>query len=138
MQSQEVRAFKNELRNYRFYETRLRKLDELIDFCYSLLPGNVHAINYSDPITGGTPNKDREYRIRDEISRHEQNKARTQAKVDYIEEILDKMENSVKEAAISIFVEGNRTDDVAPEYHLSSNALLNRINREIERVINEF
>ena len=132
----QVRAFKNELRNYRFYQERIDKLNELIEFCYTLLPGAVHGIDLADVRVHGIPNKDREYKIRDEITRHEENLKRTEEKKKYLDEILNEMETSLREAIIAVYCDGIRMMDAAEEFNLSTNGLQYRINCEIERALN--
>ena len=83
------------------------------------------------------PNKELEYRIRNEIDHHERNKSLTEAKVHYIDEILNQMETSLKQAVISIYVDGNTMESIAAKMFLSTNALQNRINKELERVLND-
>lgn len=136
MQSENVKAFKNELRNYNFYLTRIKKINSLIEYCYSLLPQSVHAIDYSQPVIHGAPNKDNEYRIRDDISKHEANVKSTQVKINEVDEILALMETSLKRAVIDVYVEGKRIEDIAILHHLSIGGLQYRIDKEIERCLN--
>ena len=136
MQQPQVRAFKYELRNYRFYQSRIEKLNELIDFCYTLLPGSVHGIDLADIRTHGTPNKEREYRIRDEISKHERNLRHVEEKKEYLDEILDKMEEELREAVKCVYVDGKTMIETADKYDLSATGLQYRIDTEIMRVLN--
>ena len=137
MQSKRVKAFKNELRAYSFNLSRIEALQSLIDICYSHLPGSVHGLDPSRIPMSSVPNKELEYRIRNEIDHHERNKSLTEAKVHYIDEILDQMETSLKQAVISIYVDGNTMESIATKMFLSTNALQNRINKELERVLND-
>ena len=107
-----------------------------MELCYSMLPHNVHSIDFTRPVVHGLPNKDLEYRIRDEITKHEANLKSTQAKIDEIDEILALMETSLKKAINDVYVEGNRIEDVAMIYHLSIGGLQYRIDKEIERCLN--
>jgi len=138
MQSARVKAFKNELRNYSFYLSRIEALQSLIDLCYDHLPGALHGNDPSRIPMNTVPNKDMEYRIRAEIEHHERNRRATQGEIDKCDQILGLMETSLKTAVKRIYVNGERTDKVAMDMYLSANALHNRINREIERVLDEF
>lgn len=83
------------------------------------------------------PDKDLEYRIRNEIDRHERNKSLTEAKVRYCDEILNKMETSLKEAVMHIYVDGNTMESIARKMYLSTNALQHRINKELGRILDD-
>lgn len=133
-QSRQVSAFKNELRSYSFYLQRIEALQTLIDLCYHNLSG-VHAIDPSKIPMGGLPNKDLEYRIRDEIERHERNKAFAEANVEYVDRVLGRIETPLREAIISVYVKGNTTRSVADKLYLSHTALQKRINRAIEEAL---
>ena len=138
MQTARVRAFKNELRNYSFYLSRVEALQSLIDICFDHLPGALHGNDPSKIPMNSVPNKDLEYRIRNEIEHHERNQRATQSRIDYCDQILGLMETSLKTATERIYVQGERTDKIAMEMYLSPNALHNRINKELERALNEF
>lgn len=84
---------------------------------------------------GGLPNKDLEYRIRDEIERHERNKAFAEANVEYVDRVLGRIETPLREAIISVYVKGNTTRSVADKLYLSHTALQKRINRAIEEAL---
>lgn len=112
-------------------------MESLIDICYSHLPGSMHGLDPSRIPMSSVPNKDLEYRIRNEIDHHEQNKRRTEEEIRYCDEILNRMEISLKQAVTHIYIKGQRMDSIAAQMFLSTNALQNRINRELERVLDE-
>ena len=134
-QSAKVRSFKNELRNYSFYLSRVEALQSLIDLCYESLPGSVHGLDPSKLPTSSVPNKDFEYRVRNEIERHERNKWLTEMNIKRCDEILDQMETELKTAVKRIYIDGEKMSKIAMELYLSTNALQNRINRELERLL---
>ena len=136
-QSQEVKAFKNELNNYNFYKIRVEKLQSLIDFCYSMLPGSVHSIDYSRLPGHSPPNKEQEYKVRSEIEKHERNKRLTQEKIRNIDETLAKIDIEIRSAIIAVYVDGNKLADIAEQNYISANALQYRINKAIEGALNE-
>ena len=137
MQTKEVKAFKKELENYKFYLSRIESLNKLIDYCYHLL-GGVTAIDPSkEPVKGGTPNKDREYKIRDEISHHEKNKALTQAKIDYIDEILGKIEDAPKKLIIDVLIEGKSQRAVAIKNYMSKTSVKYQIDKNLEKALKD-
>ena len=134
-QSAKVRTFKNELRNYSFYLQRVEALQSLINLCYEALPGNVHGVDPSRIPSMSVPNKEYEYRIRDEIERHERNKWLTEMNIKHCDEILDQIENELRTAIKRIYIEGNTMESVASKMYLSTNALQNRINRALEKLL---
>ena len=131
MQKPEVRAFKNELRNYTYYCSRIASLEESIEFMYDKL-GGVRGIDPSKEPLHTQPSKEFEYMVRDKITDLEKNKALYEAKRDYIDQILGKMETSVREAVISVYVRMEKCIKVADQHFLSSTGLQKRMNRAIE------
>ena len=131
MQKPEVRAFKNELRNYTYYCSRIASLEESIEFMYDKL-GGVRGIDPSKEPLHTQPSKEFEYMVRDKITDLEKNKALYEAKRDYIDLILGKMETSVREAVIDVYVRMEKCIKVADQHFLSSTGLQKRMNRAIE------
>lgn len=136
MQRPEVRAFKNELRNYTYYCSRIASLEESIEFMYDRL-GGVRGVDPSREPLHSAPSKEYEYMLRDKITNLEANKALYEAKRDYIDLILGRMETALKEAVISVYVKQERCLKVADRYYLSSTGLQKRMNRAIEVAMNE-
>ena len=136
MQDVAIKAFKNELSNYRFYQRRLKSLENMIEYCYDML-GGVRAVDPSkEPTHAFVPNKDREYAIRDEIARHERNKALVEAKLKYLDEILGQIETPLKEALIAIFADRRKTlIKVASEMYMSESTLRRTLNRAIKKAL---
>ena len=103
MQKEQVKAFKNELRNYTFYCSRIVSLGNSIEFCYDRL-GGVRGIDPSKEPVHAMPNKEMEYKLRDEIERYEATLKRYKEKVDSIDEILERIELPIREAVITVYV----------------------------------
>ena len=133
-QRPEVKAFKNELSNYRYYQERVRSLNELIEYCYHML-GGVKSPPL-EPVAKGLPDKEAEYRIREEISRHQKNLERVAEKISDIERILDKMPEDIREAAVRVYADRCRSDTVAAGMAMSQTALLYAVNKVIETALN--
>lgn len=133
-QKAEVGAFKKELSNYNFYQERIKKLNELIEYCYHML-GGYKGLDPTKEPTHTPPNKDNEYRIRDEIERHERNKARTQEKINDINEVLSKIDVGLREAVIEVYANGRTIESVARGMFLSGEGLRKRMNKAIEKAL---
>lgn len=131
---EEMKIFKNELKNYTLYKKRVKSLDELINICYDMLSG-VKAIRYDKEPTHTPPNKDREYEIREEISHHERNKARTQAKLDDIDKILNLIETDTRELIIDVYANNIPMEEFAKVRYISSVGLLYQVNKAIKEAI---
>ena len=134
MQTAEVRAFKNELRNYNYYLHRIATLDESIEFIYDRL-GGVRGIDPSKEPLHSPPDKDLEYKLRDDISRLEANKKLLENKIAYIEQILEKMETSLREAVIKVYAQGKPISVVCNDLYVSPSGLAKKINNEIKKAL---
>lgn len=134
-QSQSVKAFKNELRNYNYYLSQVIKLNSSIDWCYHMLGGDAKAIDYSKEPSHSLPNKDFEYKLRDDIERYEQLKALNEDKIKYIDEILNRMETDVRWAIKCVYVEGKQMRNVAFKIFVGHSTLQHRIDKAIERAL---
>lgn len=136
MQKDSVRAFKNELRNYTYYLSRQVTLERAIEFTYDLL-GGVRGVDPSREPLHTMPDPDREWQLRDEIDRYEAELARYRAKSCEIETVLGKMETSLKQAVMAVYVHGEHMDKVGREMSLSPNGLSKRINKAIEMALED-
>ena len=134
MQSEDIKAFKNELRNYNYNLSRIITLKNSIEYCYDRL-GGVRAIDTSKEPIHSPPNKELEYKLRDDIERYRHLKALYEAKVEYVDEILAKMETEIRTAIISVYVEGRKVMHIANKMYLSHNGLQKRMNRAIEKAL---
>lgn len=132
--NEELKAFKNELKNYNFYKQRIKSLQEMIDTCYDMLSG-VKAIDYSKEPSHTPPNKDIEYRIRDEIEKYKHFQARTQVKLDDINKILNKVESSLREAIIESYCNGKTLEKVAEKRFISKVGLFKQINVALKEAL---
>lgn len=135
-QKDSVRAFKNELRNYNYYLSRVVSLEQSIEWCYERL-GGLRGIDPSKEPLHVVPNKEYEWKLRDDIERFEAQKKLIEAKISYIDEILKLIENPLKWAIVSIYVENKRTDSISSQLFLSPHGLHSRINRAIGKSLED-
>ena len=136
MQKQEVKAFKNELRNYTYYCSRIVTLENSIEYLYDRL-GGVRGIDPSKEPTHAMPNKDLEYKIRDDISHLEAKLATYRIKTESVDEILGRMDLEICEAIKKVYVKGDHIEKVARAMYLSHNGLAKRMNRAILIAVRE-
>lgn len=134
-QKVQVRAFKNELRNYNYYVSAAKKTKEIIDNYYYELSG-VKACDPSRPPLHSLPDKERENRIRESISRQEKFLKLTQAKINHIDRVLSSIDNPLKSTIKDIFLKGETLTAHSNNYNLSNVGLFKKINKAIERALN--
>lgn len=129
-----VRAFKNELRNYEIYRKEILKLDEQIEELYYHL-GGVRGIDPSKEPLHTVPDKDLEYRLRDRISILEARKQVREEKIKQTDEVLGRIETTLRMALISVYAKGKTVDSIAIQMEISQTALIKRFNKAIERAL---
>ena len=134
MQSEEVRAFKNELRNYNFYLSQERTLVNSIEFLYDRL-GGVRGIDPSKEPLHIAPNKEMEWKLRDEISALDAKLSVLRAKINYIESILTKMDIDGRTAVIDVYACRHRMEDECWTYDYSPQGFNHYLNRVIKEAL---
>lgn len=134
MQTDDVRAFKNELRNYNYYLSRIVTLANSIEFVFERL-GGVRGIDPSKEPIHAMPDPDLEWKLRDQIEIYEAEKRRYEAKAGEIDQILNKMETSVREAVIEVYANGKTVMKVADKMYLSPSGLKRRIDKAIKKAL---
>ena len=135
MQKDSVRAFKNELRNYNYYLSQIVSLENSIEFLYDRL-GGVRGVDPSKEPTHSLPNKELEYKLRDDIERLERKKASVEAKAKEIDRTLSFMEEEIRYAIMCVYANGKQVKYMSDKMYLSPSGLVLRMNKAIERALN--
>lgn len=135
MQSKEVMAFKNELRNYLVYKERIDSLHELISICYQML-GGLKSPDFQNIPVNSPPNLDRRDKIYAEIDKHRANMERTKQKMEDIENVLNRMPKDIRIATYKVFVQGETIEKIARENGYSKKGMWYWINKEIKKALN--
>ena len=130
----EVKQFKRDLESYNFWKERVRKLDNLIQYCYDML-GGVHSPNLTDPPAFSPPDKEMEYKIRAEIEKHEEKKRKTQERIDETDAVLSRIPGEEREIVIEKFLHGALYSDLAVKYNYSHNTIKKKVNKAIEEAL---
>lgn len=133
-QKDSVRAFKNELRNYEIYRREVEKFENEIEELYDRL-GGVRGIDPSKEPLHAMPNKDLEYQLRDRISVLEAKINVRKAKLNQTDEILSRMETTLKQALFEVYAKGKTVDALAIRLEVSPSGLVKRFNKAIERAL---
>lgn len=136
MQKEEVGAFKNELRNYNYYSSRIKTLEASIEFLYERL-GGVRGIDPSREPLHTMPNKEMEWKLRDDIMKLDIKKSRFERHLQEIDEVLNRMENDDRLGAFSVYAERKRLEDVCKIFSYSASGFSAKLDRAIERALNE-
>ena len=134
MQDRGVQAFKNELRNYKHYLSRIIYFEDKIESLYDRL-GGVRGVDPSKEPLHVVPNKEMEWYLRDEISRCEAKKSHYEEYIKEIDRILNQIEEFTRDALKLVYIEGKHTDVVADSMLISPSGLKNRMNRAIKKAI---
>ena len=131
-----IRAFKNELRNYNYYLSRLTTLTESIEFFYYQL-GGVKGKDPTKERTHVPPNKEYEWRLREQITILEQERDRVAKNIDYIQSILAQIKKPLRTAVFEVYCEGKTIHSVSLKMNLSSSGLDAQITKALRRVLHE-
>ena len=134
MQPMEVKAFKNELRNYTFYLHEISSIENSIEFIYDKL-GGVRGVDPSKEPIHALPNKELEWKLREDITKLEAKKILLERKKDYIDSILILMENDLREAVFAVYCEGKTMQSVSLKYNLSTSGLNKRITVALKKAL---
>lgn len=133
-QSENVRAFKNELRNYNYYLNRVVTLKNSIEWCYYRL-GGVHGIDPSKEPTHSQPNKELEYKLRDDIEQYRRKLKHTEDRIEEMNEILNSIENELRWAIKCVYVEHKPMRNVAMKLFMSHSSLQKKMDSAIRRAL---
>lgn len=132
-----IEMFKGRLKGYRYFQRQIVRLDEEIQECYNQLGASPHSPQFDSEPIHSPKNIDREYKLRDRIESLERNKARSQAEIDFCNQILGEMETPVREAVIAIYADKKTMQRQADKMYMSKSTLRDLINREIKKVLDD-
>lgn len=134
MQPAEVRAFKTDLASYYLKLEQIKRYDELIERLYDIL-GGVRAIDPSKEPIHSVPDKEKEYAIREQISRFEAKKQLLQAQTKDLEQTLERIEKPLCEAIIEVYAKHKTISSVARKMFFSESGLRKRMNKAIQKAL---
>ena len=136
MQSRAVRAFKGRLKGYRYWQDRVKGQSELLACCYDMLGASPRSPKLDGIQCHSPKDIEAEYRVRAEIERIGPLLAHARDEVNYIEEILGKIETPLKEAIIAIYADEKQLRYMADKLGFSKSGLERQINKAIEKALN--
>lgn len=136
MQSRAVRAFKGRLKGYRYWQDRVKGQSELLACCYDMLGASPRSPKLDGIQCHSPKDIEAEYRVRAEIERIEPLLAHARDEVNYIEEILGKIETPLREAVIAIYADEKQLRYMADKLGFSKSGLERQINKAIEKALN--
>ncbi len=136
-QDLQIEMFKGRLKGYRYFQKQVKKYDEEIQDCYNQLGASPHSPSFDSEPIHSPKNIDREYKIRDRIEALELKKGRSLDEIRFCDEILDKLETSLKEAIIAVYADKRTMQEQADKLYMAKSTLRDTINREIKRAIGD-
>lgn len=133
---EKVQAFKNELRNYRYYKNEKKKIKEKINLEYYNL-ANVKAVNpQKQP---GTTNEEYLHEKRNEayerIAELKEKEKEIAIKIKAIDRVLDKIPEKNRKIITELFIEKKDANKICEKNFISKSTLYYRIDTWIERSI---
>lgn len=134
----QVEAFKNELRNYNYYCSLIRKLQEKKDDLFYELTGVKSASLES---THNSFNEsvyfNKVFTLQEKIHKLDLEIERIKAQKKYITDVLKRIESKdVRMSVIEIYVQKKTVGFVAKEQNISSSGLFKQINKAINKALN--
>ena len=134
MTNSEIVAFKNELRNYRFYQKQVDELKSQEDMIYHILGG------YKSPdpskIPGSyNPNMNmNKAELGDKLVDIDRKKAIFQARIDILNEMLEQLPESIRQNIIDIYVNKKSYVHVADSIPIARTGLYKRITVALAKI----
>ena len=112
----------------------IKKYQERIEEIYDRL-GGVRAIDPSKEPTHSPPDKDLEYALRNQISKYEHRKNVLTLQIQWVDEILDRIEKPLCDAIKSVYARNETIAKKAEEIGLSETGLRKRMNKAIQKAL---
>lgn len=129
---EDVRAFKNELRNYRYYQKRLKEINEEIENIYYSLSGLASKpFGASAGSTNQQAKEERKLEAIDKLNKLK-DKANIYAKqIQSLERTLNACSEDIKDVLIKIYCDGHTYSSMAIYTYYSPRGLEKRIDKEL-------
>lgn len=132
MNDESIKAFKNEIQCYNYYNQRIIEINNDIKDNYYLL-SNVKAIRYDKVKT--SYNKEVDSQIKDQLSRKieelEQAKKRYEIQIEHLNKIIKQCDKDIQKMIIDIYANGVRFEDIANEYNSSVGSIQYQITQNL-------
>lgn len=132
-----VEMFKGKMRGYRYFQKQILRLDDEIQNCYDQLGASPKSPNLQSEPIHSPKNIDREYQIRDRIEILRTKKSQIQVEIQFIDEILGKIEKPLREAIIAIYADKKTMQVQADKLYIAKSTLRDKINKQIREAMNE-
>lgn len=135
---EDVRAFKNELRNYRYYQKKLRQAKEDIDNIYYGLSGLAgKPFGASAGSTNLSIKEEHRLEAYEKIERLKAIADTYSLAVQRIEATLDKCSVDMRDTIIKIYCDGHTYTSMAIHTYYSPRGLEKRIDKEIKQALKD-
>lgn len=130
---EDVRAFKNELRNYRYYQKRLKAINEEIDNIYYNLSGIASKpFGASAGSTNQQAKEENRLNALDKIEKLKDKANIYTKQLQSLERTLNACSEEIRDAIIKIYCDGHTYSSMAIHTYYSPRGLEKRIDKEIK------
>lgn len=132
-----IEMFKGKLRGYIFFKKQIEKYKEEIEYCYDKLGASPKSPNLQSEPIHSVKDIDKEHETRDKITALELKLSHAESEIQFIDEILDKIENPLRGAIINVYCYRKTIYSQARKLYMAKTTLQDKIDKEIDRAIRE-
>lgn len=132
-----VKALKNELRNYNYNRKKYYKISELIDDMWyeiagvkAIDPSKVTLENHNQALS-----EERRLDLLEKIEKYEIERRRIEIQLNYVEHIIEQIEDDMKEPIKDIYIYGHTFQYASMKYDLYCSYLQYRIDKNLMDII---
>ena len=135
MNENEITAFKNELRNYRFYQNKVKELKEEIDLIYYNLTG-VKGVSFDRQPSGTSIElkNDKLYNQYHKLDNIDKKIKLYESRIESIEQTLNMLDEEVRSIVIGIYADNKTYRELSQTIHLSKSAIHYEINKHLKMI----
>lgn len=134
MNNNEIVAFKNDLRNYHFYQIKVDEFKQEEYMIYHIL-GGYKSPDLSKIPGGYNPNANiRKAELSDKLAGIERKKAIFQTRIDALDDMLKQIPEETRQHIIDIYVNKKGYTKVAESIPIARTGLYQRINKALKKI----
>ena len=133
---EEVKAFKNELRNYRYYLKQKEILTDKKDLYFHSLTGMVgKGFDSQGGSTNESVKEEKRLETIDRINELEEKINKLDTKIDAIESVLNKVTKRVRKIMVGVYADGRTYLSYSTNENYSPRTLQQQVDKAIERAL---
>lgn len=133
---EEVKAFKNELRNYRYYLKQKGILTDKKDLYFHSLTGMVgKGFDRQGGTTNQSIKEEKRLETIDKINELEEKINKLDSKIDAIESVLNKVNKRERKIMIGVYADGKTYLSLSTKENYSPRTLQQQVDKAIEKAV---